>query len=91
MKKDKNLEHCVRGFYLYDKGENDELFHEISYSQLIYKYILTCMREKVKNILKNFFYRQKIYFTSKKCSKLTNSHFFHIILHNVHARTTDAR
>ena len=29
-----------RGGYLYDKGENDELFHVIDYPQPIYKYIL---------------------------------------------------
>ena len=29
-KNDKSLELRVRGFYLYDKGENDELFDEIS-------------------------------------------------------------
>ena len=37
--------------YLYDKGENDELFHVNGCAQPIYKYILSCIPKKVK---KNF-------------------------------------
>ena len=49
LKNDKSLEHRVQGFYLYDKGENDELFYEISYPQPIYKYILTHIYKNVKS------------------------------------------
>ena len=49
-----------QGVYLYDKGENDELFHVIVVSQPIYKYILTCFLKKVKKFLKIFFKVLKI-------------------------------
>ena len=46
-----------RGGYLYDKGENDELFH-IGYAQPIYIYYFITLdeksKEKTKNKLKNF-------------------------------------
>ena len=41
--------------YLYDKGENDELFYVSRCSQPIYKYILSCFIKKVKKFFNNFF------------------------------------
>ena len=44
-----------QGVYLYDKGENDELFMYLGYPQPIYKYILARSLEKVKKIITKFF------------------------------------
>ena len=56
-----------RGGYLYDKGENDELFYVIGYPQPIYKYILSYTCAKVKKIIKSFFIFWKVYQSRKKC------------------------
>ena len=48
-----------QGDYLYDKGENDELFHAIGYLQPIYKYILARKNKKVKKKIKKFFFDKK--------------------------------
>ncbi|MBQ8446349.1 MAG: hypothetical protein IJX31_01070 [Clostridia bacterium] len=48
-----------QGGYLYDKGENDELFHVVGYAQPIYEYILACKNKKVKKKIKKFFFDKK--------------------------------
>ena len=55
-KKINALELTFQGVYLYDKGENDELFHVVGCPQPIYKYILACINKKVKKFFKKFFY-----------------------------------
>ena len=55
-----------QGVYLYDKGENDELFHVVGCPQPIYRYILTWKNKKVKKFLEEFFFDKKGYVRSKK-------------------------
>jgi len=52
---DKRLEiFRLQGVYLYDKGENDELFYVRRFPQPIYKYILPYFFKKVNNANKKF-------------------------------------
>ena len=60
------LEFYFQGGHLYDKGENDELFHVVGYPQPIYRYILARKNKKVKNILEKFFSTKKGYVPRKK-------------------------
>ena len=53
--------------FLYDKGENDELFYVFGYPQPIYKYILACPFQKVKKIIKKIFSFEKVSYSSTKC------------------------
>ena len=56
MKKDKRLEILrFQAVYLYDKGENDELFYVRRFPQPIYKYILPYFFKKVNKMIKKFF------------------------------------
>ena len=56
IKTDNRLGIRFQGGYLYDKGENDELFHVIDFAQPIYKYILSRKNKKVKKNRKKIFY-----------------------------------
>ena len=61
--------HKALGGYLYDKGENDELFQ--NRSSTIYKYIILSFFKNVNRLkeifLKNFF----VTLSTTKCYKLT--------------------
>ena len=56
MKQNDNRLEILRfqGGYLYDKGENDELFHFVELAQRIYKYIITLLGIKVNGFRKIF-------------------------------------